>query len=126
MKYRNLVEVGLHREDGGDGVGSAGVGIAEGGGGEGEAGDEVASLDEWDRELMGDGNGETGDEISGDDGAGTMPKTRRRGRRRQRRRVDLPRYHVDLETEDDEDFMDGELVGADAGAAGGEGEDMSE
>ncbi|ERF74988.1 hypothetical protein EPUS_08529 [Endocarpon pusillum Z07020] len=132
VKYRNLVEVGLHREDGamGDGgVEFAGVEIAEEG--EGEAGGEVASFDEWDRELMGDGNAEIGDEIGDDDDEGAMMlkmSRRKRGRRRRGRRVELPRYHDDLEgefDEDDENFMDGELFGGGGGGGGG-GEDMSE
>ncbi|KAF7511959.1 hypothetical protein GJ744_003192 [Endocarpon pusillum] len=138
MKYRNMVEVGLHTETGGvvagggDGVESAGVEMAEEGGGDGA---EVGSFDEWDRELMGgDENGEIGGEETGDDveGGGTMPKMgRKRGRkRRQVRPVELPRYRVDLDgesDEDDENFVDGELVGGGgAGAGGGGGEDMSE
>ena len=129
MKYRNLVEVGLQSENGGivdgggDGMESGGVKIAEEG--EGEAGGEVGSFDEWDRDLMGDENGDLGEEISDDEGGPTSETSRRRSRQR-RRRVELPHYHDDLEgeyDEDDEDFMDGELVGG----GGGDGEeDMSE
>ncbi len=130
MKYRNLVEAGLQREDGGGVLlgGTSGAGMEtemeSGRVGEGEEDAEMGSFDEWDRELMGGDEDGVEEDESGEEEAGTMSKISRETtqRQRQRRSAELPRYHDGLEgeyDEDDEDFMDGELVG-------GDGEDLSD
>ncbi len=126
MKYRNLVEAGLQNEDGRVRGAANGAVMESGRVGELDEDAEMGSFDEWDRELMGDEDAGLEDESADEDG-GTMSEMSRAGRRqsqrqRQRRSVELPRYRDGLEgeyDEDDEAFMDGELVG------GGE-DDMSE
>ncbi len=125
MKYRNLVEVGLQGRDGGGVV--VGGSTDFGGGFAREDGDGEAyaeGLDEWDRELMGDEDedeGEGGDLAEDEDEGPTSVINRMRTRQGRRVVAELPRYDDALEgeyDEDDDDFMDGELVGG--------GEDFSE
>lgn len=119
LKFKNLVEAGLQGEnpDVAGRVGYGGIGGFGGGGGGGEGSVFGGSLDDLDRELMGEEVG--GDGVAGvgdeEDGDPETPSKKSRGGRVGDGDGDggpAEAYEMDEYVDDDgDDFMDGELVG---------------